>query len=108
MAAKPIEITPRAREEIGRLAPAHGGVPLRIAVARGGCAGWEYQIEFAAARPGDIEWQEGEIRLAVDPASVSRLEGAILDYQSGLTGAGFRFRNPHARGTCGCGTSFEA
>jgi iron-sulfur cluster assembly protein len=39
---------------------------------------------------------------------VARLEGAVLDYQGGLSGAGFRFRNPHARGTCGCGTSFEA
>lgn len=108
MRDRPIEITPKAREEILRLAAAEGGAHLRIAVTRGGCAGWEYQIEFAPARPGDIEWREGEIRLAVDPSSMERVEGSILDYQGGLSGAGFRFRNPHARGTCGCGTSFEA
>ncbi|QSR84293.1 iron-sulfur cluster assembly accessory protein [Methylacidimicrobium sp. B4] len=108
MQSRPIEITQRAREEIQRLAPAHGASHLRIAVTRGGCAGWEYQIEFTAAHPGDMEWQEGDIRVAVDCASLDRLAGSILDYQGGLSGAGFRFRNPHARGTCGCGTSFEA
>ncbi|VVM08505.1 Iron-sulfur cluster insertion protein ErpA [Methylacidimicrobium cyclopophantes] len=108
MESRPIEITPKARDEIQRLAAIRGASHFRIAVTRGGCAGWEYQIDFAAAQPDDIEWQEGEIRIAVDRASVTRLQGAILDYQGGLTGAGFRFRNPHARGTCGCGTSFEA
>ncbi|MDD4932517.1 MAG: iron-sulfur cluster assembly accessory protein [Methylacidiphilaceae bacterium] len=108
MERRPIEITPKARDEINRLAPVPGVAQLRLAVTRGGCAGWEYRIEFAAAQPGDVEWQDGEIRIAVDRASVARLEGAVLDYQGGLSGAGFRFRNPHARGTCGCGTSFEA
>lgn len=108
MEPKPIEITAKAREEIRRLASAHGGAPLRIAVTRGGCAGWEYRLAFAAAQPGDVEWEEGEIRIALDRASIDRLAGSVLDYQGGLSGAGFRFRNPHARGTCGCGTSFEA
>jgi len=106
--ARLIEITPKAHDEIKRLAPAPGAAHLRIAVLRGGCAGWEYRIEFSTAQPGDVEWQEGDIRIAIDRESVARLEGAVLDYQGGLSGAGFRFRNPHARGTCGCGTSFEA
>ncbi len=108
MQSRPIEITPKAWEEIRRLAPAHGESHFRIAVTRGGCAGWEYRIEFTAAQPGDVEWQEGDVRIAVDRASLERLEGSVLDYQGGLSGAGFRFRNPHARGSCGCGTSFEA
>lgn len=108
MESRPITITPKAREEIERLAPTQGASHLRIAVTRGGCAGWEYRIEFGDAQPDDIEWQEGEVWIAVDRASLDRLDGAILDYQGGLTGAGFRFRNPRARGTCGCGTSFEA
>ncbi|WP_020494002.1 iron-sulfur cluster assembly accessory protein [Verrucomicrobium sp. 3C] len=108
MQTRLIEITPKAREEIIRLAPVPGAAQLRIAVTRGGCAGWEYRIEFAAAQPDDIEWQDGEVRMAVERASTARLEGAVLDYEGGLSGAGFRFRNPHARGTCGCGTSFEA
>lgn len=108
MQSKLIEISPEAREEIQRLAPVHGASHLRIAVTRGGCAGWEYRIEFATAQPDDVEWQDGDVRIALDRASIARLEGSVLDYQGGLSGAGFRFRNPHARGTCGCGTSFEA
>ncbi|MGD9896000.1 MAG: HesB/IscA family protein [Candidatus Methylacidiphilaceae bacterium] len=107
MPLKLIEVTPKARDEILRLAPLHGASHLRIAIKRGGCAGWEYEIGFAEAQPGDLEWEEDGVRIAVDRASVGRLEGAVLDFQGGLSGAGFRFRNPHARGTCGCGTSFE-
>jgi iron-sulfur cluster assembly protein len=46
-------------------------------------------------------------KVFIDPDSAEKLEGSSLDYEDGLSGAGFRIRNPHATRSCGCGTSFE-
>jgi iron-sulfur cluster assembly accessory protein len=51
--------------------------------------------------------QDG-LRLYVDPMSSMYLVGVTVDYVQGLQGAGFKFNNPNARNTCGCGSSFSA
>ena len=43
----------------------------------------------------------------VDPKSLRLLDGTVLDYDTSLLSKGFMVNNPHAKSTCGCGTSFS-
>lgn len=80
---------------------------LRLAVEKGGCAGLQYAIALDLEKPEDSIVEHLGARVFVDPESLSYLDGCTLDYEGGLTGAGFRIRNPRAVRSCGCGTSFE-
>ncbi|HEX9733877.1 MAG TPA: iron-sulfur cluster assembly accessory protein [Thermoanaerobaculia bacterium] len=80
---------------------------LRIAVRGGGCSGFEYAIDFEnEARDNDLVYFQGDLKVIVDPISARYLKGTEIDYQLGMSGAGFKFSNPNAVGTCGCGSSF--
>jgi iron-sulfur cluster assembly accessory protein len=99
-AADMIKIT---REQEG-IDPSHG---LRVAVRGGGCSGFEYALDFEQeARENDWVYEQAGVTLFVDAVSARYLEGTSIDYVLGTTGAGFKFNNPQARGTCGCGSSF--
>lgn len=108
--AFPVRVTPKAvqmvkitREQEG-IDPSYG---LRIAVRGGGCSGFEYALDFEEeARPNDWVKEEEGLRLYIDAVSARYLEGTEIDYVLGNTGAGFKFNNPNAVGTCGCGSSF--
>jgi len=83
---------------------------LRVAVRPGGCSGLSYEMFFDSERAADdIEaiYDDGAVRVVVDPASAEYLDGASLDYKDGLQGAGFTINNPNAQRTCGCGQSFS-
>ncbi len=105
-----ITITDTAAEKVAQLiakrpSPTEG---LRVGVRGGGCSGFTYFLEFAeSAQKGDRELEEKGIRLFVDPKSYLYLMGTTIDYVDGLAGAGFKFTNPNARRTCGCGESFS-
>ncbi len=99
-AVKMVKIT---RDEES-LDPASG---LRVAVRGGGCSGFEYALDFELeARDNDIVLEYDGLTVFVDPISARYLEGTEIDYVLGTTGAGFKFINPQASGTCGCGSSF--
>jgi iron-sulfur cluster assembly protein len=81
---------------------------LRVGVRGGGCSGFTYFLEFAeSANKGDRELDSHGVKLFVDPKSYLYLMGTEVDYVDGLGGAGFKFTNPNARRTCGCGESFS-
>ncbi|MEE2788794.1 MAG: iron-sulfur cluster insertion protein ErpA [Myxococcota bacterium] len=81
---------------------------LRVGVRGGGCSGFTYFLEFAeAANKGDRELESHGVKLFVDPKSYLYLMGTQVDYVDSLAGAGFKFTNPNARRTCGCGESFS-
>jgi len=82
---------------------------LRIAVIGGGCSGFQYQMSLdkQAGSEDQIIEQDG-LRLFVDNRSSLFLSGTKIDYVDGLSGSGFKFDNPNARSTCGCGESFNA
>ena len=83
------------------------GLGLRIAVRGGGCSGFEYALDFEKEpRPTDMIYEQGDLQVIVDPISARYLKGTQIDYQLGMSGAGFKFTNPNAVGTCGCGSSF--
>lgn len=82
---------------------------LRIAVVGGGCSGFQYQMSLdMQASPDDQVIELDGLKVFVDKRSMLYLNGAKIDYVDGLSGAGFKFDNPNARSTCGCGESFNA
>lgn len=83
------------------------GHGIRIGVVGGGCSGFQYSMDFEnTAKEGDVVVEQGGLKLFIDPMSSMYLQGVTIDYVTGLQGAGFKFHNPNARNTCGCGSSF--
>jgi len=92
----------RAKEGLGA---EHG---MRIGVVGGGCSGFQYSLNFDTQKEGDRVSDFGGVIVYVDEISLPYIAGTTLDYVEGLHGAGFRFDNPRASRTCGCGSSFSA
>lgn len=104
-------LTPKAADELGKLLASRADsslAGLRLAIRKGGCAGWQYEMKVALPEPGDVVVESGAARLIVAGDSLDRLRGCAIDYSDDLTDAGFKVLNPNAARSCGCGTSFEA
>lgn len=106
----PVTLTPKAVEMV-KTTRAQEGIDatcgLRIAVRGGGCSGFEYALDFENdVRDTDMVYAQGDLQVIVDPVSARYLQGTQIDYVFGMQGAGFKFNNPNAMGTCGCGSSF--
>jgi iron-sulfur cluster assembly accessory protein len=85
------------------------GYGIRIGVMGGGCSGFQYSMDFEnSPKDGDITVEQSGLKLYVDAMSSMYLQGVTVDYVVGLQGAGFKFNNPNAKSTCGCGSSFQA
>ncbi len=84
------------------------GQGLRVRVRGGGCSGYEYQLAFDTPREGDQVVEQDGVKVVIDPKSLLFLTGSEIDFDDGLTGAGFTIKNPNAKGSCGCGQSFQA
>ena len=104
-----IEITDFAATHILKLISAETeSDALRIEVKGGGCSGFQYGFTFdEKIQDGDAEIAKCGVKLLVDPMSIQYLRGAEIDYQEGLEGAQFVIKNPNAKTTCGCGSSFS-
>lgn len=84
-----------------------GHVGVRVAVVGGGCAGLQYQMDPAEApNDDDIVQTIGEAQFFMHPMVIPYLKGLTIDYSDALVDGGFKFINPNATNTCGCGTSF--
>jgi iron-sulfur cluster assembly accessory protein len=106
-----ITLTPLAADKVKALLVQRGtpAIGLRIGVRGGGCSGNSYYMEFCDAEsPGDDVIETNGVKLYVDLKSMVLLGGTEIDYVEGLMGAGFKFNNPNAKSTCGCGSSFTA
>jgi iron-sulfur cluster assembly accessory protein len=106
-----VKLTPKAIEMVSKmrakegLSAEHG---MRIGVVGGGCSGFQYSLNFDTQKEGDRVTDFGGVLVLVDEISLPYIAGTTLDYVEGLHGAGFRFDNPRASRTCGCGSSFSA
>ena len=81
---------------------------IRLSVKDGGCNGYEYDIKVANAPGSDDEITDfGSLRVFIDPQSAPLLDGVVVDYVDSLLESGFKFTNPNATDTCGCGKSFQ-
>ncbi len=85
------------------------GAALRVSVVGGGCSGFQYSLGFdTEIKKDDVILEQHGLRVVVDETSLQYLRGTTIDYVNGLHGAGFKFVNPNADRTCGCGSSFSA
>jgi iron-sulfur cluster assembly accessory protein len=80
---------------------------LRVGVTGGGCSGMQYMMDWDTERSGDKVFANGEVKVFIDPKSLSFVDGSTLDYVESLQGAGFQMKNPQQTGSCGCGSSFS-
>jgi iron-sulfur cluster assembly accessory protein len=106
-----VNLTPRAVAAVRKMHQKEGlsaDQGLRIGVVGGGCSGFQYSMNFDTKKEGDQITEFDGISIFVDVTSLPYIAGTTLDYVEGLHNAGFRFENPRATRTCGCGSSFSA
>lgn len=116
-----IQVTDAAASKVRELIDEEGNphLKLRIFINGGGCSGFQYNFAFeeevkeddlvvSKAVPTADGGYLGEIHLLVDPMSFLYLSGATIDYKNDINGERFVINNPHAKTTCGCGSSFDA
>lgn len=105
-----LTLTESAQKAVGRFIqsaqePVTG---LRVQVTGGGCSGMQYAMALEpASREDDLVLEIGGIQVFVDPASAPLLENVTVDFLDSMDGSGFKFDNPNAKASCGCGNSFS-
>ena len=106
----PLTLTDGAITKVREIMATQDPLPagLRIGVVGGGCSGFQYALNFDTQKEGDRVTDFGGVIVYVDEIALPYIAGTTLDYVEGLHGAGFRFDNPRASHTCGCGSSFSA
>ncbi len=105
-----INLTENAANEIRRQmsARAADGQYVRIGVDSGGCSGMKYTVDFTAeVGAADSVFENHGVNIVCDAISLGSLDGLTVDYVEALVGGGFKFENPNAARSCGCGTSFQ-
>ena len=106
-----IGLTERAIKEIRRIVDEQNlpdNTVLRVGVKGGGCSGFSYSLGFDdTVQETDQVFEQDGVRVVCDPKSFLYLNGTEVDFEESLMGRGFKFGNPNASKTCGCGESFS-
>lgn len=105
-----IHLTETAANEVKRLMSERGRAQalVRFGVEAGGCSGLQYSMDFTSdAGENDRVFDVAGLRVVCDSQSLEYLDGLTVDFSQALLGGGFKFHNPNARRSCGCGTSFR-
>jgi len=108
-----VAVTDKAVAEIKKAAGARASAPkgLRVGIRGGGCTGFSYLFEWsdAEARAEDkvLSFEDGAVKVFIDPKSYLFLDGSTLDFATTLMQRGFKWVNPNVKGTCGCGESVQ-
>ena len=105
-----ISLTPQAVKEARRLIAEQNqpNPALRVGVKGGGCSGFTYAMGFDSDQHEiDVVFEQEGIKILCDPKSHLYLDGITIDFKNDLIEGGFRFINPNAKGSCGCGSSFS-
>ncbi len=103
-----VTVSERAARRIGEILKAEpAGSMLRVSVEGGGCSGFQYKFGVETAKADDdiVIARDGAVVL-IDPVSVDYMAGSEIDFVDDLIGASFKVKNPLAKASCGCGTSF--
>jgi iron-sulfur cluster insertion protein len=105
-----VTMTLKAEEKIRELMQEEKDtVGLRVYVRGGGCHGYQYGMAFESKlSDDDTVIEKGDVKVIMDSQSAPLLSGAEVDYVESLQGSGFAIKNPNAKTTCGCGSSFTA
>lgn len=106
-----LTLTENAQKAIGRFikgsdTPVEG---LRVSVTGGGCSGMQYGMSLEeSSKQDDTVLEINDLKIFIDPYSAPMLKGVKVDFLDGMEGSGFKFENPNASNSCGCGKSFSA
>ena len=105
-----ITMTTAAEEKIRELIQEEQDtIGLRVYVKGGGCHGYQYGMSLESKMSDDdTVIEKGEVKVIMDSQSAPLLVGCEVDYVDALQGSGFAIKNPQAKTTCGCGSSFSA
>ena len=108
-----IILTERAAAEVKRVLTEQNfgeKTALRVQIQGGGCSGFSYNLNFDEQfdDKNDTKSEQHGVPVIVDKKSALYLDGTTLDFQDEISGRGFKFENPNAVKTCGCGSSFQA
>lgn len=87
--------------------PENSGKALRVFVFGGGCAGLNYGMAMGFVKPDDYVMESEGHKIVIDPKSMELLKGMQVDYYESIQSSGFKFNNPNAIASCGCGLSFK-
>lgn len=103
-----VTISERAARQVAKQLEKRGkGLGLRLSVKRAGCSGFAYVVDYAdALAEQDQVFEEHGVKVVIDSAQLEYLDGVEIDYAREGISEAFRFNNPKAKGTCGCGESF--
>jgi iron-sulfur cluster assembly protein len=102
-----ITLTESAAKKIKTLLTEKEETGIRAGVKGGGCSGFTYQLKFDNEKENDRVIESNGVNIYVDPKSFLYLMGAEIDFVDELNQSGFKFVNPNAKRTCGCGESFS-
>lgn len=108
---KPMILTERAVLQVKEVMAEQklDGHYLTVRVVPAGCSGLGYDLNLVKeTKAGDILWEQDGVLIATDVMSTQYLKGTQVDYVKTDTSAGFKFENPNAKSSCGCGSSFSA
>jgi iron-sulfur cluster assembly accessory protein len=103
-----ITVSERAAKRIGEILKGEpAGTMLRVSVEGGGCSGFQYKFDMERAKAADdLVISRDNATVLIDPVSVNYMAGSEIDFVDDLIGASFKVKNPQAKASCGCGTSF--
>ncbi|RDV36649.1 iron-sulfur cluster assembly accessory protein [Bradymonadaceae bacterium TMQ3] len=107
-----IGITPLAADKARKMMVDNNLSPeanngIRIGVKSGGCSGLNYVLDIVdSPADNDRVFERNGVKIFCDPRSYLYLNGTEIDFEDSVMGGGFKFNNPNARRSCGCGTSF--
>ena len=104
-----IKLTETAAAEAKKFIEDNKEKYLRVGVKGGGCSGFEYSLTVGHEydnQQDTLSNQHG-VDVVVDKKSDLYLDGTTLDYYSDISKRGFKFENPNATKSCGCGSSFQ-
>lgn len=104
-----VSLSDSAVKRIASLISAEGdtNLMLRLSVSGGGCSGFQYGFSFDnTVQADDHLFERDGVKVVIDEASLDLLNGAEIDFVEDLVGAAFQVKNPNAKSSCGCGSSF--
>lgn len=103
-----ITVTSEAAARVRKALHQRGsGMGLRLAIKTSGCSGYAYALEFVdVVNADDVQFDAEGVSIIVDARSLPLLDGTQLDWTREGLNEGFKFLNPNATATCGCGESF--
>ena len=102
-----IKLTDSAAERVKIFLDRDGGIGLRLGVKKTGCSGWAYTVELAEdVQAGDIVFEQDDVKIVVNPDSLTFLDVSVIDFAAEGLGSSFQFKNPNVTDECGCGESF--